>query len=136
MNSVAKIVVATLFCALFLALSPNNASAQAQKRHPAYLHALADLRDARANLEHSDHGELLNEEKEAMHHIDSAINEIRKASIDDGKDVNDHPRFDVRLDSHSRLRHTLELLRRRAKISSKMKTTNSHKDFDIVLLMT
>src|SRR5271167_2064106 len=59
--------------------------------HPAYLHALTDLRTARAHLQRPDGGELRDQEKKAIHEIDEAINEIKKASIDDGKDLNDHP---------------------------------------------
>ena len=32
-----------------------------------------------------------NDEVEAVHHIDAAIGEIKKASIDDGKNLADHP---------------------------------------------
>ena len=62
--------------------------------HPAYLHALTDLRTARAHLQRPDGGELRDQEKKAIHDIDEAINEIKKASIDDGKDLNDHPPVD------------------------------------------
>jgi len=78
--------------------------------HPAYLHALADLRDARAHLQRPDGGELRDQEKKAIHEIDDAINEIKKASIDDGKDLNDHPPVDANLDWHGRLHKALELV--------------------------
>jgi tetratricopeptide (TPR) repeat protein len=78
--------------------------------HPAYLHALADLRDARAHLQRPDGGELRDQEKKAIHEIDDAINEIKKASIDDGKDLNDHPPVDVALDWRGRLHKALELV--------------------------
>jgi hypothetical protein len=66
--------------------------------HPAYLRALSDLRDARAHLQRPDGGELKDQEKKAVHEIDGAIDEIKKASIDDGKDVNDHAPIDASLD--------------------------------------
>jgi hypothetical protein len=78
--------------------------------HPAYLHALTDLRDARAHLQRPDGGELRDQEKKAIHEIDDAINEIKKASIDDGKDLNDHAPVDARLDWRGRLHKSLELV--------------------------
>jgi tetratricopeptide (TPR) repeat protein len=78
--------------------------------HPAYLHALTDLRDARAQLQRPDGGELRDQEKKAIHEIDEAINEIKKASIDDGKNLNDHPAVDAHLDWRGRLHKSLELV--------------------------
>jgi hypothetical protein len=80
-------------------------------RHPAYLHALTDLRHARAHLgqlaptEHMD-----NEEQHAIEEIDKAIGEIKHAAIDDGKDLNDHPPVDSHLDRPGRFHRALELL--------------------------
>ena len=109
MKSVAKVAIPAVLLVLFLALINTPVSAQ-QDRHPAYLHALTDLRHARAHLERPDGGELRHEEKDAIHSIDDAINEIKKASIDDGKDLNDHPPVDARLDHAGRLHRALELL--------------------------
>ncbi len=78
--------------------------------HPAYLHALTDLRTARAHLQRPDGGELRDQEKKAIHDIDDAINEIKKASIDDGKDLNDHPPVDSHLPWPGRLHRALELV--------------------------
>lgn len=108
MKSVAKATVLVVLFVLFLSLIHTPASAQ--DRHPAYLHALTDLRHARAHLQRPDGGELRHEEQEAIHHIDDAINEIKKASIDDGKDLNDHPPVDAKLDHAGRLHRALELL--------------------------
>ncbi|MGA3024592.1 MAG: hypothetical protein ABSF98_07475 [Bryobacteraceae bacterium] len=82
----------------------------AQMRHPGYLHALADLRHARAHLERPNHGELREQEREAIREIDAAIGEIKRASIDDGKDLSDHPPVDVRLEWGGRLQRALELI--------------------------
>ena len=41
---------------------------------------------------------------------DDAIGEIKKASIDDGKDLNDHPPVDAGLDHTGRLHRAKELL--------------------------
>jgi hypothetical protein len=98
----------TLFVSALLLLVP--AAKSAPPDHPAYLHALADLRDARAHLQRPDGGELRDQEKKAVHEIDDAINEIKKASIDDGKDLNDHPPIDATLDWHGRLHRALELV--------------------------
>jgi hypothetical protein len=82
----------------------------AQNRHPAYLHALTDLRTARAHLERPGHGVLKEEENRAIREIDAAIDEIKRASIDDGKDLRDHPPVDARLDWPGRLHRAVELL--------------------------
>src|SRR5271170_3256936 len=102
----------TLFVSAFLLLLSGSSSARPAPRpdHPAYLHALADLRDARAHLQRPDGGELRDQEKKAIHEIDDAINEIKKASIDDGKDLNDHAPVDASLDWRGRLHKSLELV--------------------------
>jgi hypothetical protein len=80
-------------------------------RHPAYLHALTDLRHARAHLEsqaatyHMD-----KEEQHAINEIDKAINEIKRASIDDGKNLNDHPPVDAHMGRAGRFHRAMELL--------------------------
>jgi hypothetical protein len=108
MKSLGRIMFVALFAALFLTLGSGNAFAQGQ--HPAYLHALTDLRAARAHLDVHNSGELRHEEKEAIHAIDDAIAEIKKASIDDGKDLNDHPPVDAGLDHTGRLHRAKQLL--------------------------
>jgi hypothetical protein len=99
-------LVASVFVLAF-AFSATTGVAQ---EHPAYLHALTDLRHARAHLERPDHGELREQEKKAIHEIDEAINEIKKAAIDDGKDLNDHPPVDARMDWTGRLHRAIELI--------------------------
>jgi hypothetical protein len=51
----------------------------------------------------------------AVHHIDLAINEIIKASIDDGKLPKDHPRVDERPDHIGRLHEAFDFLQRARK---------------------
>jgi hypothetical protein len=103
-----------LFLAIFaiLLFVPAYLAAKAApgREHPAYLHALTDLRHARAHLQRPDGGELREQEKKAIHEIDEAIEEIKKASIDDGKDLNDHPPVDVRMDWSGRRHRALELV--------------------------
>lgn len=80
-------------------------------KHPAYLHALSDLRHARANLDRLTPSDKLNdEEQRAIDEIDKAISEIKHASVDDGKDLNDHPPIDVHLGHKGRYHRALELL--------------------------
>jgi hypothetical protein len=82
----------------------------AQNHHPWYLHALSDLRAARAHLERPNHGALQQQERDAIREIDAAIRDIKQASIDDGKDLNDHPPVDAKLDWPGRLHRALQLL--------------------------
>ena len=95
----------------FLAVCAAFTFADEPGRHPAYLHALVDLRHARANLDHMQgDGRMDNEEQHAIAEIDRAIEEIRHAAINDGKDLNDHPPIDERLDRRGRYTRALELL--------------------------
>src|SRR5215469_14998951 len=61
--------------------------------------------------------------KEAIQAIDDAINEIKKVSIDDGKDLNDHPPVEAGLDYTGRLHRAKELLEKRTKTSPAKRTT-------------
>src|SRR5450432_3641401 len=85
------------------ALAPALAHADQPGRHPAYLHALEDLRAARASLERPANVVVKWDEKQAIREIDAAIREIKEAAIDDGKNLNDHPPIDVNLDWKGRL---------------------------------
>jgi len=80
-------------------------------RHPAYLHALTDLRHARAHLENpAETHHMDKEEERAIEEIDKAIGEIKNAAIDDGKNLTDHPPVDAGMDRAGRFHRTLELL--------------------------
>ncbi|MGA2021051.1 MAG: hypothetical protein ABSH02_10715 [Candidatus Sulfotelmatobacter sp.] len=80
-------------------------------RHPAYLHALTDLRHARAHLENlAPTHHMDREEQHAIAEIDRAIDEIKRAAIDDGKSLNDHPPVDAGMDRPGRYHRALELL--------------------------
>jgi len=88
--------------------------------HPAYLRALSDLRAARWLIEHRP-GDWLQsaDEAEAVRGIDAAINEIKRAAADDGKNLAYHPAVDERPDHRGRIHEALEYLRKaRADISS------------------
>jgi hypothetical protein len=84
--------------------------------HPYYLHALSDLRAARWMIEHRP-GDWArtNDEIEAVRQIDAAIGEIKKASIEDGKDLQDHPAVDERNDHNGRLHEAVDFLRKARK---------------------
>jgi hypothetical protein len=96
-----------------LLLLPVLAHADLPGKHPAYLHALSDLRTARWMLQHrpGDAAVSANEDV-AVAEIDKAIGEIKRAAIDDGKNINDHPNMDVPADRPGHLHKALELLRK------------------------
>ena len=102
-----------LVVGMLLAALPFAASADLPGKHPYYLHALTDLRTARWMLEHRPGDAAVSgQEDVAITEIDGAIGEIKRASIDDGKDVHDHPKMDVPPDHPGRLHKALELLRK------------------------
>src|ERR1700728_2901145 len=96
--------ILTIFSGLLLL--PLFANADLPGKHPAYLHALTDLRTARWMLEHRPGDAAVSGNE------DAAIREIKHAAIDDGKNVNDHPNVDVAADRPGRLHKALELLRK------------------------
>jgi hypothetical protein len=102
-----RIMLLVFVVAMF---SPLQNQTHAQGRHPAYLHALSDLRFARSLLERPNGGELKQQERDAIHKIDDAINEIKHASIDDGKNIADHEPVDPHLPWAGRLHKAQELL--------------------------
>jgi hypothetical protein len=104
--SMLHIIAATTF-ALFAA-APTWADNPG--KHPAYLHALSDLRDARAHLEHFSSDPVDHAEEHAIDHIDQAIGEIKHAAIMDGKNIQDHMLVDAHLARHDRFRKAMELL--------------------------
>jgi hypothetical protein len=81
-------------------------------KHPAYLHALSDLRDARAHLERLGSDPVNQEEDNAIVAIDKAIAEIKRASIMDGKDIADHMPVDAHMPLRGRFHKALDLLNR------------------------
>ena len=103
-----------LLTALALAASFTAVSARADDlpgKHPAYLHALTDLRAARWNLEHRPGDAAVSAQEDvALVETDRAIKEAKVAAIEDGKNIEDHPQEDAHLDRPGRLHHALELL--------------------------
>src|SRR5579871_5358676 len=85
------------------------ANADMPGKHPAYLHALADLRAARWMLEHRPGDAAVSgQEDVAITEIDAAIGEIKHAAIDDGKDIHDHVGVDGPADRPGRLHKAME----------------------------
>src|ERR1700761_3502441 len=79
-------------------------------KHPAYLHALSDLRDARAHLDKMTGAGVDVEAQHAVQHIDEAIGDIKKAAIMDGKNIDDHVAVDSHMESTGRFHRAMELL--------------------------
>jgi hypothetical protein len=86
----------------------------APQKHPAYLHALTDLRTARSFLQRPAGIAVKWDENNAIREIDAAINEIKRAAIDDGKPLDDHPPVDAKLNHRDRLKNAMEMLRKSA----------------------
>jgi tetratricopeptide (TPR) repeat protein len=78
--------------------------------HPAYLHAISDLRYARAMLYRGDWRPVMRDQQAAVEEIDRAIAEAKRAAIDDGKNIDDHPPIDRGLGWEGRFRKAMELL--------------------------
>ena len=103
-------VASTIVAAVLMTCLAAPSFAANPGRHPAYLHALGDLRDARAHLERLGSERVDHQEERAISKIDTAINEIKQAAIDDGKDINHHVVVDAHLARAGRFHKALELL--------------------------
>ncbi len=104
--------LAALLVVLLAGILPAAIRADQPGPHPRYLHALSDLRAARAHIERRGGTAATKwDERTAVAEIDAAIRDIKQAAIDDGKDLNDHPPVDAKLEWNGRLHRALELLR-------------------------
>ncbi len=100
-----KLILA--FIALMLPLLANAEHGA----HPHYLHALSDLRTARWLLENRPaDGEANAHKAVAVREITAAIDEIKRAAIDDGRDIHDHAEMDVSPGRGGNFHQALELL--------------------------
>jgi hypothetical protein len=108
MKTLTKIAVIAVAIAFLVPFTSQNV--RAEGKHPAYLRALSDLRDARAHLERPNGGALQAEERAAIEEIDHAIEEIKRAAIDDGKNIAEHPLVDPHKPWVGRLHDARELL--------------------------
>ncbi|HEY4301247.1 MAG TPA: hypothetical protein VGM73_10260 [Candidatus Didemnitutus sp.] len=106
-----KSLLASAVLAAFLL--PATSRAEPVNHHPAFLHALTDLRDARWCLEYRPGDWAMRaDENLAITEVDRAIDEIRHAAIDDGRNGSMHHPGEGRVDRLGRLHQALELLRR------------------------
>jgi hypothetical protein len=104
-----KPLILAVVCAATCLLGTLPSHAQEPGRHPAYLHALSDLRLMRAYLDRLTPSERIDAESQhAIDEIDAAIREIKMASIDDGKDLRAHEPIDARISPANRFRKARE----------------------------
>ena len=119
-----SLLAAVAFSA-FLAFGSVSARADQPGQHPAFLHALSDLRYARANLEKKGgDAQMKWDESTATGAIDRAIADIKQAAIDDGKNLADHPPVDAKEPRAGRLHKALDALEK-ARKDIKEKEDNS-----------
>jgi hypothetical protein len=78
--------------------------------HPRYLSAISNLRYARALLWRQDWRDVMRDQRAAIDEIDHAIAEAKRAAIDDGKSLDDHPPVDARGGWEGRFRKAIEVL--------------------------
>ncbi|SRR5579884_1142557 len=98
---------------LTLFMLPIGAGAQMPGRHPGYDRALSDLRYARALLEAGPQwGRVARDDERAVAEIDRALQEIRRAAWEDGKNPNAHPPIDAHWLPPERLRRAQDVLSR------------------------
>jgi hypothetical protein len=109
-----RLQVASVLTVLLLTLYPAVPAAFAQNpsAHPGYAQALQDLRYARAMLNMNSYHDVSPITAKAVEQIDIAMNEIKQASVDDGKSLNDHPPIDSTKKPHERFQDALAALNR------------------------
>jgi hypothetical protein len=91
--------------------APVAQAADLPGRHPAYLHALSDLRHARWNLTHRPGDAAVSErERLAVAEVDRAIAEAMRAAGEDGKNVAQDEHEDAALVHGGPLHHAQDLL--------------------------
>lgn len=106
-----KVRLMVLTAGFVAAAAPMTMQADVPGPHPAYLHALSDLRAARHYLNDGwAWAPVKHDDDAAIREIDAAINELKQASIDDGKGLNDPFHIDTHLSPHDRFRKANELL--------------------------
>lgn len=106
--SIKSVLMAFSLC---LYLVPTSIMAETPGKHKAYFRALAHLRYARAYLDKLGPDDAVdNNFMHAIQAIDGVIAEIKRASIDDGKDLRDHPPIDAHLSKKDRFRKAAELV--------------------------
>jgi len=111
MNKLSKF----MFVAALTALSPLTSIADTPGRHPAYLHAITDLRTAREFLTHQTGDTQVYEgEGAAVIEINHALDELKHIAVEDGKNIQQQEPVDVH-ENGSRLAKAIEALSRAKK---------------------
>jgi hypothetical protein len=94
----------------------NFAFADTPGVHPALLHSLSDLRAARWHLDHRGGSDALKKaDHDAVEEIDKAIDDVKKAATDDGKNLKDHPAEDAGKDKVGNVHRARELVEKAKK---------------------
>ncbi len=110
MNFAGRLLATASFVALAATAAP--AFADYPGAHPYYLHAMGDLRYARALLDRPGYRPGVNgQEDMALDFIARAYRDIRVAGINDGKNVDEHF-IDPGIDRRGRLQRALEALQK------------------------
>lgn len=101
------------FLALLVLLVTISSATSAMAAEPAYQHALVNLRTAHYLIDtHPKDWKTAPKETHAKNDITAAMLEIKKAGIDDGKDLKEHPLDVERItDRKERLTKALNLLK-------------------------
>lgn len=98
-------------CALAAVFATSGVQAAGNDQHPAYLHALSDLRLAHWNLTHRGGDAAVSEqERIAADETARAIEETTRAAHEDGRPVGEPVREDARLEGAGALHHAEALL--------------------------
>ena len=79
-------------------------------RNAHYVQAISDLRMAKALLWRRDFGNVMADQRDAIHEIDEAIREAGTAAVTDGRDPNYQPPIDVHLRPADRLSRAIDTL--------------------------
>ena len=81
--------------------------------HPHYMHAMSDLRAAKAMLEHPDAGNVMKDANNAANEINACLQDLQSAAWYDRKDPHHNPPPEFAgMDKLGRLHKAVELLRR------------------------
>jgi hypothetical protein len=106
MNTITRTIAATLALGAGL-IAAQPAMADVPGVHPGYVHALNDLRYARALLQFPAEWNVTGHERAATSYVNRAFGDVRQAGIDDGKDVFAPMPVDANLSHRDRLARAL-----------------------------
>jgi hypothetical protein len=95
---------------IFMALAAMTPFADAQFRHPAYLHARSDLRRATLLMRVPEEPNVARDMNAAADFTERAIHELDAAAMFDRKDIDEHPPIDTHIGRGGRFREILRLL--------------------------